>query len=247
MARIFLSPSSQDHNIGVISGYVESVYCNKIADATEKYLKLNGHIVGRNNPKETYVEHCQRAKDFNADFIIAIHTNAGEISARGLQVGCITPTNPNLKSTMFADKIMRTLIPIMPTHKGILIKYNFYEINHADENVPIAYLELAFHSNSEDCKFIMNNVETIGKEIAKGACLFTTGKFIEVKSIPAFVPYTVKVTASSLNVRAKASIFSKVVAKVQFGDVFTIVGVIGSWGKLKSGIGFINLKYTKKF
>ena len=38
----------------------------------------------------------------------------------------------------------------------------------------------------------------------------------------------------------------KIVTTVKKGEAFTIVDVCKGWGKLKSDIGWINLKYTKK-
>lgn len=58
--------------------------------------------------------------------------------------------------------------------------------------------------------------------------------------------YKVKVTANKLRVRAGAGVTYKTVTTVSKGEVFTIVKVKGNWGRLKSGKGWINLKYTKK-
>lgn len=66
-----------------------------------------------------------------------------------------------------------------------------------------------------------------------------------------FEPYLIKVT-TDLNIRDGAGISHKVVGKIQekYKGVYTIVAekAVGSslWGKLKSGAGWINLKYTKK-
>ena len=61
-----------------------------------------------------------------------------------------------------------------------------------------------------------------------------------------FKPYLVKVTAKSLNVRDKASTNGAIVGKITDKGVYTIVDKKGSWGKLKSGAGWISLNYTKK-
>ena len=53
-------------------------------------------------------------------------------------------------------------------------------------------------------------------------------------------------TADLLNVRAGAGVNTKVVGKVKKGGVYTIVKTSGNWGKLKSGLGWIYLKNTKK-
>lgn len=64
------------------------------------------------------------------------------------------------------------------------------------------------------------------------------------------LPYRVKITALTLNVRAGAGTSYKANTSVKINEVYTIVEekMNGStkWGKLKSGAGWISLKYTKR-
>lgn len=55
-----------------------------------------------------------------------------------------------------------------------------------------------------------------------------------------------RVDTDDLNVREKATADSKKVGVVHKGDAYTITKVEGNWGLLKSGLGWINLKYCKK-
>ena len=70
------------------------------------------------------------------------------------------------------------------------------------------------------------------------------------KRLKAFEAYKVKVTASSLKVRDGAGTKYKVNTYIKKGEVYTITaekeanGV--KWGKLKSGAGWVSLRYTKK-
>jgi N-acetylmuramoyl-L-alanine amidase CwlA len=61
--------------------------------------------------------------------------------------------------------------------------------------------------------------------------------------------FKVKVTASTLNVRTGVGTKYKVAEKIKKGEIYTIVSTkyVGAskWGKLKSGLGWINLSYTK--
>lgn len=61
-----------------------------------------------------------------------------------------------------------------------------------------------------------------------------------------FKAYTAKVTANVLNVRDKASTSGKVVTTVKKGEVYTIVEEKNGFGKLKSGCGWVSLKYIKE-
>lgn len=58
--------------------------------------------------------------------------------------------------------------------------------------------------------------------------------------------YLVKITASTLNVRAGAGTSYKVNTTVKKGQIYTIVEEKDGWGKLKSGAGWIKLSYTTK-
>lgn len=63
---------------------------------------------------------------------------------------------------------------------------------------------------------------------------------------PTFIPYLIKVTASTLNVRAGAGTSYKVTTTIEKNGIYTIIDEKNGWGKLKSGAGWISLKYTKK-
>lgn len=61
-----------------------------------------------------------------------------------------------------------------------------------------------------------------------------------------FIPYIVVINTSRLNVRAGAGTNYKVNTIVKAGEKYTIVEEKNGFGKLKSGAGWISLKYTKK-
>lgn len=58
--------------------------------------------------------------------------------------------------------------------------------------------------------------------------------------------YKVRITAGTLNVRAGAGTSYKVTTTVKKGGIYTITAEQNGWGKLKSGAGWISLKYTEK-
>ena len=62
-----------------------------------------------------------------------------------------------------------------------------------------------------------------------------------------FKPYRVQITAFTLNVRQEPTILSKVTTQIKKNQIYTIVEEDSGWGKLKSGAGWINLKYVKKY
>lgn len=58
------------------------------------------------------------------------------------------------------------------------------------------------------------------------------------------IGYLVKINTDALNVRAGAGVNYKINTVVKKGEVYTIVREYNGWGKLKSGAGWVNLKYT---
>jgi len=58
--------------------------------------------------------------------------------------------------------------------------------------------------------------------------------------------YLVKVTANKLNIRGGPGTNYKIQGAITDKGTYTIVDTQGRWGKLKSGVGWINLNYTKK-
>lgn len=61
-----------------------------------------------------------------------------------------------------------------------------------------------------------------------------------------FSPYLVQITATVLNIRKGPGTNYAITGAIKNKGVYTIVEEKNGWGKLKSGIGWICLKYTKK-
>ena len=76
----------------------------------------------------------------------------------------------------------------------------------------------------------------------------SNNKYFKFTANPATstLPYVVRITASSLNVRAGAGTLYKINTVVHKNEAFTIVEEKNGWGRLKSGAGWISLSYTKK-
>lgn len=58
--------------------------------------------------------------------------------------------------------------------------------------------------------------------------------------------YLVRITASSLFIRSGAGMNYGIKGYVKKNEVFTITETKGNWGKLKSGAGWVSLKYTQR-
>lgn len=70
-------------------------------------------------------------------------------------------------------------------------------------------------------------------------------RFLKMIEAERKTSFKVRVTANSLNYRAGAGIQYKINGVIKDQGVYTIIDQQDGWGKLKSGVGWINLKYTK--
>lgn len=59
-------------------------------------------------------------------------------------------------------------------------------------------------------------------------------------------PYYVKVVVPALNVRSAPNSTASIKAQVKQGEIYTIVAEEGGFGKLKSGVGWIDLRYVQR-
>ena len=65
-------------------------------------------------------------------------------------------------------------------------------------------------------------------------------------SNPTNTNYVVKVNSDSLNVRKGPGVSYAVCGELGKGEAYTITQTQNGWGKLKSGVGWINLSYTQR-
>lgn len=163
MPKIYLSPSFQDHNVGVGDFGTEEMRCNQIADVVERELRKNSKFeVIRNNPEMSLNEVITDSNRNNPDVHFSIHTNAGANTARGCEVYAY---KQGTEGDKLAQIVYRRLSAITPSNdRGV--KYN--SLAETSQTKAIAVLtEVAFHSNEEDSNWIINNIELIGTELAK--------------------------------------------------------------------------------
>lgn len=71
-------------------------------------------------------------------------------------------------------------------------------------------------------------------------------RFLKMVEAERKTSFKVRVTADSLNYRAGAGVQHKINGAILDKGVYTIVDQSNGWDKLKSGDGWINLKYTKR-
>lgn len=122
-------------------------------------------------------------------------------------------------------------------------------------------IECAFMTNKRESELMQSDAFCLecAEEAAKGFCNYVGIKYIASGATPAQQPakpsqptqkpsksYRVRITANTLNVRAGAGTSYKVNTTVKKGGIYTITEEKNGWGKLKSGAGWISLKYTER-
>ena len=107
--------------------------------------------------------------------------------------------------------------------------------------MPAVLNEIAFVDNKKDIEDWDEDKElkVMGEALAKAAAEFLG---LDKKA------QKYQVITDTLNVRSGPGTQYKILEKVKKNEVYTIVEISGSWGKLKSGAGWMNIseKYCKK-
>lgn len=172
--KIYLSPSDQYTNTYYDGKHNEGEVCHTISGAAEIALKRCGVSVKRGK-SGTYQQRAAESNNWGADVHVCIHTNAG--GGDGTLVMCY-PGNKN-------EKIVKNIynkIAAMSTGKddGIKEVTSLYEINNT--TALCVYLEIGFHDNSEEGKWILEHEQEIGEAIAQAICETYGYKYVQDSS-----------------------------------------------------------------
>ena len=172
---VYLSPSNQYLNFGAArTGYThEREMMNKVADVIEPLLIEAGIIVYRNNPNGNIKSWTAESRSVKADLHLAIHSNASGSSSYGQNQGMeIFVHDEESYGFSIANLIHNNLYEIYPYKSEINnrgVKYARGKMGEVHPlNVKVGLLmEMAFHDNVDDALWIVNNIEPIGRNIAK--------------------------------------------------------------------------------
>ena len=188
MSKIYISPSNQYDNPYSYGNTNEMTQCNLIAESLEKYLKINGFEVKRAPKGQNMYTSINESNSFEADLHICIHTNAG--GGHGCEVYTYSGAARELK---YAEPIYNEIAGITPYSDRGLKVANFAEL--VQTTAIAVYCECAFHDNYDEAKWIVENVNNIGKAIARGMCTAEGKTFVESETTTPsknYIEYTVQ-------------------------------------------------------
>lgn len=229
--KVYLSPSDQWSNTVADKAHSEAHHCKQIAQAAQKYLKLNGFTVkiGDNSKEGSYIKRATDSNNWGADVHICIHTNAG--GGKGTEVLCY----PTSKNNKYVKAVYNRVAKLTPTSdRGIRANAGLFEINST--KAVCVYIEVEFHDNNKTESWIDSNIDAIGKAIAQGVCdaegkSFISGTSTSSGSKPSTGKlYTVQTGAYSKKANADAQ--AKKLKKDGF-DAYVYKD--GSYYKVQSG------------
>lgn len=161
----YISPSTQEHNKTALGDTEENIM-HKITDELVPLLKNTGIEVLRGQKSDTLTQMVRQSNLFNANFHVAIHSNAHDGKSRGCEIFHY----PNsVKGMRLANAIYKYMEPLTPTADRKVKPSNlYYELK--ETHAPAVIVEVDFHDNYEGAKWIDENIFPIAEAIAKGIC-----------------------------------------------------------------------------
>lgn len=233
----------------------EWVLNDRVADALATYLKSAGHTTKRVDDTDgsTDISLSKRvaaANKWDADFYISVHHNAGVKGGSGGGTVVYACRNASKKSTEAQIAIYKHAIArgnLKGNRADGTLSYDYYVIKKTA--MPACLIECGFMDSSTDIKHILNPEwsKKIALGIAEGICEVFGGA-VNTASGESF---KIRVVTDSLTIREGAGAKFAASGAIKDKGVYTIVDTKtandgGTWGKLKSGAGWINLGYTKR-
>lgn len=198
----------------------------------------------------------------HADIFLSLHSNAVS-SAVNDNVTGVEVYHSIFNGSSFASVLASTVSRVMNTkNRGAKTRrgsgnWDYYSVikGAVDSGCKEAYLiEHGFHTSHKDASFLIvdSNLKKIAEAEGKVICehlgiSFVSDSVPTQTGTPTGNSFLVRVIDKNLNIRSGPSTAYRVVGQIRDGGVYTIVetkgtvGKAGSWGKLKSGAGWISL------
>lgn len=168
MKKVYFSPSDQTRNTYAAGNTNEAEQCRKIALACVKAAKRCGFeaLTDAEAGGDYAMEHrIEQSNEWGADVHIPIHTNAFNGNVAGTRMFCFSIPGDGYN---ICKAIMETLAPITPGGSDSITEKHWDEVVLA--NAPTAYIEVGFHDNPTEARWIADHTEDIAEAIVKGLC-----------------------------------------------------------------------------
>ena len=187
-------------------------------------------------------ERCRQSNHWNAHFYLSIHHNAGINggSGGGTEIFAVRGASAETrkKRDIIYDKVI-SQTGLKGNRAVPKATANFYVLRKTD--APAVLIECGYMDSTHDTPIVLSDkfAEQCAQGIVDG---LAAALELKKRSGSDALPYQVKVAVDELNVRSGAGVSYDVLQKVGRDEVFTITEVkAGTWGRLKSGVGWINI------
>ena len=176
--KVYLSPSTQEMNICAM-GDMEEDHCNEIMDRITRYLDAAGIAWERNTREMNHITSKDASNAYKPDLHYALHSNAsvGQPKARGHRVYICARGG---KAEAFADILVQRQAEIYGSAGRVVVPDTRYTEIFATD-APAVIDEIAFHDNSDDARWIHENIDAIAKNKAQAICEALGVAFVEVE------------------------------------------------------------------
>jgi len=186
--KIYLSPSLQEHNVGVGDFGTEMHRAFQVTGLTATYLVNAGHKVRTSlQPWSELEASALLAKVVNdsnawgADVHVCLHTNAGPPAADGTLV---LHYPGSAKGKRLAECVYKRLAAVSPgSDLGVASEPVFYETRKA--NAVVAYVEACYHTNAVEARDYVFARKLYAWAIAAGVLEYF-GEAVPVKPVASF-------------------------------------------------------------
>ena len=227
MPIIYLSPSTQDWNAYVTGSGSEEYNMNRLADALEPYLLSNGIQYRRNRPEMTAGSSIREANQNYYDLYLALHSNAAPEGRYGEIRGIIAFYYPGSAEGQRAAELMaEALRQIYPLPDRVTTRPTTSLGEVSQSRAPAVLLEIGYHDNYEDARWVENNLNAIARQIARALTEFFGLPFIEPMQPE---EGEVAVEFGTLNLRSRPSPAGTVIANMPNGAAVTVYGEWQGW------------------
>lgn len=194
-------------------------------------------------------ERIKAANSAGFDFIAEIHLNAGG----GTGTECFYSKLSN-KGKRAAISISNSIAKAFGVrNRGAKTKINsagkdYFAIIRQTKATAVLIETLFIDSGDLYLLTTYEGQQKCGAAIADGIAeaLGIAKKATAAPAKPTADSYLVRITANSLFIRSGAGLNYGIKGYVKKNEVYTITERQGNWGKLKSGAGWISLKYTQR-
>jgi len=244
MPSIYLSPSTQEKNLYVTGG-TEEQYMNLLTDQIVPYLRSSGISYSRNTPDMTAASSIRASNSGNYNLHFAIHSNAapegryGQV--RGIDVYYFPGSGLGERAARLIANNLKAIYPL-PNLVRAVPNTSLGELRLT--KAPAVFLELGYHDNQDDAKWIIGNLPEIGRNIA--------GSLTELFGLPLVMPQqetaaVVSVQSGNLNLRSRPTTSANVIARMPNGSRVTVLGQRQDWATVafQDMVGFAYMMYLR--